>query len=110
MAETDLKTTDKKSLWQERMIAWEKSGLTQSEFCNQHQLTTASFGYWRTRLKKLSHVSDKNNSPISFFPVKVSPDKKSGLTLDINDHCSIKVHPGFNKNLLIDIIQTIQSI
>jgi hypothetical protein len=34
------------------MEAWEKSGLTQKEYCKQNELKLATFGLWRKRLHK----------------------------------------------------------
>jgi hypothetical protein len=31
------------SYWQELIDKWQLSGLTQSEFCRQHQLSTSTF-------------------------------------------------------------------
>jgi len=108
MSEIDLIVKDKKTLWQDRMADWKKSGLTQPAFCQQQNITLSSFGYWRKRLKKCSLSSE--DTSLKFFPVSISKEKNSGLTLNINADYSIEVQPGFNKNLLIDIIQTIQSI
>lgn len=109
MAEVGLVAKENKTLWSERMVSWEKSGLTQPEFCKQHNITLASFGYWRTRLKKLAQDSDTER-PVNFHPVKVRQDNSRGLTLTINGHCSIEVQPGFDRCLLIDVIQAVQSI
>ena len=53
---------------------WEKSGLTQENFFNQHGIPKSTFVYWRTRyLKETGHSKGKNN----FIPVKLdnAPEK-----------------------------------
>ena len=53
---------DKASLCQQHIEGWETSGLTQGIYCQQHAISLASFGYWRTRLKRMQ--PDKNGREI----------------------------------------------
>lgn len=40
---------EKSAYWQQHFSAWEQSGLSQREYCEQHDLKLANFAYWRTR-------------------------------------------------------------
>lgn len=42
----------KEQFWQEHFTTWEASGLSQAEYCKQHDLKYANFTYWRTRNNK----------------------------------------------------------
>ncbi len=42
----------KQTFWQQHISEWEKSGLTQTAYCKQHNIKLANFGYWRTRLNR----------------------------------------------------------
>ena len=46
------------SYWQELIDKWQHSGLTQSEFCRQHQLSTSTFS------GRLSKHKDKSLKPV----------------------------------------------
>ena len=45
-------TSSKEQFWQTHFIAWEASGLSQIEYCKQHDLKPSNFAYWRTRANK----------------------------------------------------------
>jgi len=54
MADTDGTTKNKTSrrpFWQEHLRAWSQSGLTQADYCRQHQLSAAAFGWWKRQLQ-----------------------------------------------------------
>lgn len=40
----------KQRLWQQHVAQWQTSQLSQREYCQQHNLALATFGYWRKRL------------------------------------------------------------
>ncbi len=95
--------------WSERIVNWEKSGLTQAAFCKQHQLVYGTFVYWRSHLKKLN-AQVKPPEPVSFFPVTLKPEKKTTLTLRINDQHCIDLSSDFDPELLRQVVQIVQSI
>lgn len=41
-----MKTT-KQQFWQEHLDDWQASGLSQTDYCNAHQLKLGTFTYWR---------------------------------------------------------------
>lgn len=48
---------------------WERSGLTQKKFFEQHPIPRSTFGYWRKKyIKENGQGKEKDN----FIPVKVS--------------------------------------
>jgi hypothetical protein len=36
--------------WQRWLVKWERSGLTQAEFCRRHGLKAVNFGWWKRKL------------------------------------------------------------
>jgi len=100
---------DKQALWSDRIAAWKASKLSQLAFCEQNNFSYSAFGYWRTRLKKLEEPPHQAND-IHFLPVNLNKDKKSGLTLNINHQHSICLSPGFDADLLSQIIQAVQRV
>jgi transposase-like protein len=45
------KTEKREEYWRERVAAYERSGLSVKQFCEQQQITEQSFYVWRKRLR-----------------------------------------------------------
>ena len=43
----------KKDFWQQHIDNWSKGKLPQKAYCQENNISFASFGYWRTRLNRL---------------------------------------------------------
>ena len=54
-----MKSDQKKDFWQQHIHEWSKSELPQKVYCQQNNISFASFGYWRTRLNRLQKPSKK---------------------------------------------------
>jgi len=54
-----MKSDQKKDFWQQHIQDWSKSKFPQKIYCQQNNISFASFGYWRTRLKRLQKPSKK---------------------------------------------------
>lgn len=64
--------------WKEFIDMWQKSGLSQTAFCQQHELTPSAFDRWRTKITRLeSGLSFPKTSPMTSFPSLLTG--KSGL-------------------------------
>ena len=103
-------TTDsqnKQQLWSDRIAAWKKSGLSQKQYCDQHQFTYSTFIYWRGRLKRMNG-DDIDSGKVNFLPVEVKQEDQAVLILRIDDRHSIEIHCGFDPDLLRKVIQVVQ--
>ncbi len=40
--------------WQRLVAAWEKSGLSQAEFCRRRKVKAVNFGWWKRKLESTS--------------------------------------------------------
>jgi hypothetical protein len=52
---TDIQFTSnssKPSIWQQHLIQWQSSGLTQKAYSQEHHLSQRQFLYWRARAAK----------------------------------------------------------
>ena len=56
------KTEKREEYWRERVAAYERSGLSVKQFCEQQQITEQSFYVWRKRLR--------NRQPMRFALVE----------------------------------------
>ncbi len=48
---------DRAKYWQRVVSAWEKSGLTQAEFCRRRDVKAVTFGWWK---RKLTETTGRN--------------------------------------------------
>lgn len=97
----------KRIFWKRHIKEWGRIGITQTEYCRQHELSTKSFTYWKRRLKQ--------KSSISFVPVKVKPepqimlDNSSEFVLH-KDGYRIEIKEGFNPAALGEVLRTIKEL
>ena len=65
----EIETTQKKvSYWQRHLQSWERSSLSQRDYCNANSLALSTFSYWRKKLGKNSADQPR------FYPLAVVPD------------------------------------
>lgn len=50
--EQQIKARRNRAEWCGHIEAWERSGLAQSAYCNEHNLNPTSFSGWKTKLKE----------------------------------------------------------
>lgn len=93
----------KKRFWQAQVKSWEKSGLSQNEYCRRNQLRNTQFTYWK---KKFSREAAP---PMSFVPVPMAAAEPagrsddSGLTIYLGD-IRIKLSSDFNPGSLTKVM------
>ncbi len=46
--------SDRARYWQRLVAAWEKSGLSQAEFCRRRKIKAVNFGWWKRKLETIS--------------------------------------------------------
>ena len=56
----------KERLWQQHVSAWQRSGLTQEEFCNHRGLALSTFTCWRRKFKEREQPAHP-----AFIPVQI---------------------------------------
>lgn len=95
-------------LWLPRVEAFKASGLTQIEFCRTNDYSKTKFNYWfrKTENNKIISQSDE----LKWVSVKVTEQViNESLVIRIGS-ASIEVKPGFNKNFLVDVVETLSKI
>jgi hypothetical protein len=96
--------------WLEHVNAWQASDLTQKAFCQAHQLGYASFRRWRGIFKaEQTKVVESASEPVRFLPVNIKDPIASTLRIHLQDGLHIEVAPGFNPQLLKQVIQVLRS-
>ena len=98
--------TEKQQQWSEHIADWEASGLTQSIFCQQHNLSYATFVYWRSYFKKQGQQQQLPVA-VNFLPVNIRQPNRTGLTLMINGLHGIDIQQDFDPVLLADVVRAL---
>ena len=96
--------------WREHVNAWKISNQSRKVFCEAHHLGLASFQRWH-KIFKAEEMEDlpAHPAPISFLPVRVSETVSSSLTILVRDDLRIQVPPGFNQDLLQQVIHVLRA-
>ena len=104
--------TDKQNIWTRHINNWEQSPLSQVAYCKETNLSYSAFGYWRTRLKKLTPNVGTDLKRANFTAVKIKQTIKPSphFLLKINNRHSIEIQAGFNESLLVDLIRVIEGV
>jgi len=100
----------KRSFWKQHIDSWQETGLTQAEYCRQHNLKHHQLVYWKKRFLK-------TETSVSFVPLKLGdlmemparPDQTS-LTLVISNQFKIEIRAGFDAQLLRQLIFALRGL
>ncbi len=96
--------------WRERIDAWKDSHLSQKAFCEAQHLSVASFRRWRQIFTaEDGEAVVSRTEPVRFVPVKVHEPPCSKLMLCIHTDLRIEVAPGFDPQLLQQVIQVLRA-
>jgi hypothetical protein len=91
--------------WKVLFEEWERSDLTQAEFCRQKGLKWHRFHYWKT---KLMSGSQKENGKLKLVEVKVGDSESLRPSRDPfmleRGEWSLKIPPGFDGRSLMVIM------
>jgi hypothetical protein len=99
-----------KEYWQEQMDAWQASGLSQSRYCRENNLSMSTFNCWKRKLIGL----DPKPKESKFVPLKISQPRKthnisigsySELNIITPNGFGISVSAGTDYNQVIPLIK-----
>lgn len=102
--------------WTQKIADFNKSGKSKQNWCEENNITSQNFGYWYNRLSA-------PNQKTKWLPLKIEEDEVDKPDNIIEEQVlsitpinvkvgivSIEVHPGFNKELLVDILTTLKAL
>jgi hypothetical protein len=100
----------KRTYWKQHIDSWQETGLSQTEYCRQHNLKHHQLVYWKKRFLK-------TETDVSFVPLRLEdlldipaqPDHTS-LCLVVNNHFRIEIRPGFDAQLLRQLIVALRGL
>ncbi len=126
MARTDgtTKKTSRRPFWQEHLRAWSQSGLTQADYCRQHELSAAAFGWWKRRLEGKPKARKRssgtrppqrgNQTAVQFVEVQRGPDVNASDTVPLYEVVlsrgrAIRIGHEFDPDVLKRLITAVES-
>ncbi len=64
--------TERGRFWRRHLERWERSGLSQAQYCREHKLSAATFGWWKGQLsgrqrRQPGMTTGKKTSPEGTF-------------------------------------------
>ena len=89
---------NKRDVWQQHIEAWCQSTLSQKTYCQQQDLSFASFGYWRTRLNRETETP----APGKFIPVNIT-----GASTSVNVFLPAGIRLEFPAHVLAEVLPVI---
>lgn len=91
-----------KYYWENHIATWQKSGLTQTEYCRQNRIPLTTFGNWKRNRSSDSNLASpfielKGHLPVQeeYFEMQIDPD----LTLRIRE----SIPPELLQNILMAV-------
>lgn len=107
----DTKTAEpgvsKRAVWQQRISAWQASGLSQKAWCEREQIPLSSLGYWRKRLRESESPSDEQLAP-RFIPVSLT-GSSAPVTIRLGGSVTIEIAAGIDRGLLQDLLWALRA-
>ena len=97
---------NKEKYWRNKIIEWEKSGLSQIKFCTEKDIRLSTFQYWRGRLNKLQKkekfipvmIPGRENSPKPILEFSVSDDLRISIKFNFQSEELLKLKDSRNGN------------
>ena len=100
----------KRSYWRQHIDSWQQTGLTQAEYCRQHNLKHHQLVYWRKRFLK-------TETEVSFVPLPLDDlldpptlQKQAPLVLVINNQFKIEIRAGFDTQLFQQLLFALRGL
>jgi transposase-like protein len=103
---TKAKLAELREAWRERVAAFHASGQSGAAWCAEHGMKEHQLWYWVRRFRENSPTA--SSSP-DFLPVQIREslsDVNQPLRVRVGS-VAIEVHPGYDVQLLRDLVETL---
>ncbi len=88
--------------WKAHIEQWSVSGLTQTEYCRQKEISRDRFTYWKIKFKEQGQPKEIIQVPL---PMHLGA---SELRLNIGRSLQIEIPDGFNRSTLEQVLLTLK--
>ncbi len=98
------KRIQRRKYWKEHYTAFIKTGLTQREYCRQHDLGYWTFNSWKRKLEK-----PEESTSLQEIPLKISENKpdQAQIKIFLSGNIQLSVPDNFSSETLKRVINTI---
>ena len=96
--------------WEKHMAAWQSSGLTQVEYCRQHDLNPRYFSVWKKKLLASIEKTPSNMSVADFVPIEVIPERSEPIILQLADGIRVGVPNQLSQARIQQVFQTMAQL
>ena len=100
----------KRSYWKQQIEQWQKTGLSQAEYCRRNNLKHHQLVYWKKRYLKAE-------TEVSFVPVQLealldipAPADQASLTVIIDNQFKVEIAAGFDPQLLRQVVTALRGL
>jgi hypothetical protein len=95
--------------WQSHIQAYQKSGLSQAEYCRQNNLRSNRLRYWKNKFKNQENPQNPCfvNLPVKISDTKPESKSESGVNVILSDGIVLSLSTNFDKATLtkaVDIL------
>ena len=97
--------------WRQIIESQQTSGMTVARYCRDRGVTECSFYNWKKRLRGASPSRPKHLPVPAFVEVTPSnPAQTDAIEILLRGSHRLRVGPGFDRQLLLDLIQTLEAL
>lgn len=106
-----MEKTDLQIEWEHRVAEFKASGLSQSKWCRENDLSLHKLRYWLNKLNNNSSNSCHEPSPkwIAVSMEEINLESNETINIKIGE-ATIEVKPGFNPSFLANVIRTLKTL
>lgn len=112
---TNNNTISKSDLWLERIQAFQKSGLSRKDWCQQNEIPQSTLGYWIRKIR--SEASESQDSPDPVFAMLPSEQdlpynagvENHPVTILLQENIRIEVGADCPVRLLTTLLQVLKN-
>jgi hypothetical protein len=99
----------KRDYWQHQIKTWERSGLSQKQYCHSRSLALSTFCYWKRRLNNQQPATPK------FYPLAIpasplEPTESSLMILVGPKQFQVQIKKDFSPATLKKLIATLEQL
>jgi len=100
----------KREYWSSHIERWQESGLSQSDYCREHDLKDHQFIYWKKRIVRTETASKFVSLNLRSFTEKQPLQPGCPLRVVVPNGLKVEVEAGFDPHLLGQLIVALRAV
>ena len=111
-----------KSFWDNHVKLWQKSGLSQREYCRRNKIKERAFGYHKVTRCGTNYSPDKPKKSLELvaLPINLSHDSParslacsdigSGISISLGSRATLNIDRSFDRECLSEILNIVSKL